>query len=356
MQSLIESLLTTHTDYLKGVVAPQATEIDLNPTALKQALQGLGDRRLLGLKIPQKYGGVGMEEIQYRQMQMATASYSGALAFLQAQHQSAGSMLAACRNESLKQTYLPHMSTGKILVGVGFSHLRRRHHPPMGATETADGYLLSGTVPWITGWDMFQDFIVGATLPDGRELYGILPFKSCSSAGGRIEISAPMQLMAMGSTNTVSAQIKDWYLEGDRLLQIKPSGAIEQSSRKNVLNHGFFALGCAQGALRILQQQAETKGLQFLHQAYDQLQRESAKLQHQMVTIEPWDSFELKLKLRAKAINLAGRCTQAAVIASSGAANSLAHPAQRLYREALVFSVSGQTLEVMEASLESLLH
>jgi hypothetical protein len=66
-------------------------------------------------------------------------------------------------------------------------------------------------------------------------------------------------------------------------------------------------------------------------------------------------TFEQKLKLRAQTINLAQRCTHAAIIASSGAANVMEHPAQRVYREALMFTVFGQTTAGMEATLEQLL-
>ena len=61
-----------------------------------------------------------------------------------------------------------------------------------------------------------------------------------------------------------------------------------------------------------------------------------------------------RFQLRAEAIDLAARCTHAAVIVSKGAANLLDHPAQRVYREALAFSVFGQTNAVMDASLSRL--
>ena len=67
-------------------------------------------------------------------------------------------------------------------------------------------------------------------------------------------------------------------------------------------------------------------------------------------------SFEEKLALRAEAINLARKCAEAAVIVSSGGANSKEHPAGRLYREALMFSVFGQTTAVMEATLRELIN
>jgi hypothetical protein len=67
------------------------------------------------------------------------------------------------------------------------------------------------------------------------------------------------------------------------------------------------------------------------------------------------ETFEARLQLRARSIDLANRCARAAVVASSGGANSLEHPAQRVYREALMFSVFGQTTAVMEATLNQLL-
>jgi hypothetical protein len=63
------------------------------------------------------------------------------------------------------------------------------------------------------------------------------------------------------------------------------------------------------------------------------------------------DTTQERLDLRAWQIELSVRCAHAAVTSSSGAANSLNHPAQRVYREALVFTVSAQTGPVMEATL-----
>jgi alkylation response protein AidB-like acyl-CoA dehydrogenase len=82
-----EKLLNIALEYLQEKVAPQANLIDLEPTILKQAFLEMGDRSLLALRVPQHLGGGGFKETQYRQFQIAIARYSGALAFLQTQHQ-----------------------------------------------------------------------------------------------------------------------------------------------------------------------------------------------------------------------------------------------------------------------------
>ncbi|MDJ0532815.1 MAG: acyl-CoA dehydrogenase family protein [Xenococcaceae cyanobacterium MO_207.B15] len=351
-----EQLFKTAEAYLREIVAPQAAQIDRKPEIIEQVLKGMGDRYLLALRVPQNLGGAGFTEIDYSHFQILIARYSGALAFLQTQHQSAGSMLVASKNQELKQSYLPYMGTGEILVGVGFSQLRRHGNPIIKAQKVENGYLLEGEVPWITGFGFFDSFIIGATLPDGRELYGILPLHSQQQpTGGIINFSSPMELIAMNSTNTVSADIKQWFLADKEVVDIKPAGSIQEKSRKNVLHHGFYALGCAQAGLDILQSIHQKKQLPFLQQSWQTLQQELTNCHQAMFAATLDCTYPEKLKLRGWAINLAGRCSHAAVIASSGAANYQDHPAGRVYREALLFSVSGQTTAVMEESLNALL-
>ena len=353
-----EPLLTVAETYLREIVAPQAQIIDRQPVALQKALQGLGDRNLLALQVPQKWGGAAMSRLDYRHFQISIARYSGALALLQTQHQSAAAFLAKSDNQWLQAKYLPGMGGGKVLVGVGFSQLRRQGPPVMQATPTTSGYLLSGKVPWITGWGYFGDFIIGAMLPDGSAVYGMVPLQtSQQSGGGQIAFSSPLDLAVMSVTNTVSATLQNWFLASDRVITIKPPGFIVEKDEKNVLTHGFFALGCAWAAIDIIQQVWAEKQLAFLQQIWQSLTQEVNNCQQAMLeaTASEEQSFSQKLQLRAQSINLANKCSQAAVVACSGAANYISHPAQRVYREALMFSVFGQTTAVMEATLQQLL-
>ena len=341
--------------WLQQVVAPLANEIDADSAQLKQVLGQMGDRSWLAMKAPVELGGMGLKESEYRRLQISLARTSGALTFLQTQHQSAVSKLAQSKNKSLHTEFFPGVAQGKTLIGVGFSHLRRPGRPMMRATETEGGHLISGKVPWITGYGYFDWFILGATLEDGRELYGVLPFQNKVDRGS-ITCSKPMELLAAAATNTVSATIDRWYLKSDRLVNINPPGAIHQSSKKNILNHGFYALGCAYGGLDILQRVAKSKQLEFLHSSWQTLHKEVKHKEQQAVDFisNSQITYAEKLELRTATINLAQRCSLAAVVASSGAANYLHSSAGRIYREALLFSVSGQTTDVMESSLKRL--
>ncbi|MGI0490588.1 acyl-CoA dehydrogenase family protein [Alkalinema pantanalense CENA528] len=364
-------LLTRTNQLCQTYIAPQAQILDSNPDALAQALALLGQQDLLALKAFPSWQGAPIDALVFAQFQERLARSSGALAFLQTQHQSAGGMLANSDNRSLQAAYLPKMAQGEALVGIAFSHLRRVDNPPVTAIALAEGeglngeglngYEINGSIPWITGYGIFQDFILAATLPDGSAVYGLLPLKSTTQGtGGSLLLSEPMELAAMGAAQTVVGTLTRWILPLKRVVTIRPAGAIQASDRANVLSHSSFALGCAQAGVDWLLEMQQRKPFLPIAPIHDALVTElhtcrteiSQAFTNQDSRHDLTQDFESQLSLRVWAIDLALRCTQAAVVASSGAANQSSHPANRLYREALVWSVAGQTPDVMTATLQ----
>ncbi|WP_202895382.1 cyclase family protein [Iningainema tapete] len=348
------SLLNIVNSHLLNQVAPLANDIDSNSDALVHALQELGELGVLALRVGNRWGGKDVSEQTFHSFQELVARYSGALAFLQTQHQSAAGMLVASRNSALQQEYLPRMGNGEVLLGVGFSQLRRQDTVIVAAPVTG-GYKLDGFVPWVTGWGIFSEFIVAATLPDGSAVFGIVPLVETHYLGGRITFSDRLQLVAMTSTNTVTATLTNWFLPQERVVSIKSAGWIHEQDKNNVLRATFLTTGCAQAGIDILESAFRTKSQHFISNALESLAAElnncrTAIREAQQKGVE----FAQCLQLRAWAIDLAVRIAHAAVTVSSGAANLWDHGAGRVYREALVFTVSGQTTAVMEATLERL--
>ena len=133
-------MVTVETEFLKQIdaylreqVAPYAGVLDRDPRELQSALRQMGDRNLLALQLSTRWGAPEVDPLTFWAFQEQVAVYSGALAFLQTQHQSAAKMLEHSSNKPLQQAYLPHLSSGQILVGIGFSHLRRADSPPVRA-------------------------------------------------------------------------------------------------------------------------------------------------------------------------------------------------------------------------------
>ncbi len=349
-------ILETTKSYLVQEVAPKANNIDSNPEYLLPALQGLGSLGFLALRVPHQWHGKEASEETFNNFQELIARYSGALAFLQTQHQSAASMLVASSNSFLQQQYLPRMGSGEVLLGVGFSQLRREGQPSISATPLPGGYQLDGVVPWVTGYNLFLEFIVAATLPDGSNVFGIVPFQETDQKGGTITFSKPAELAAMTSTNTVTASLKSYFLPDESVVFLKKPDWIHQNDKNNILRATFATTGCALASLDIIQSAAEQTSLPFITNAFESLQQELNTCRTAIREVQQDTSIEFaqKLQLRSWAIELAVRIAHAAVTVSRGGAIYSHYHAQRIYREALVFTVTGQTSAVMEATLQRL--
>lgn len=347
-------LLDLAFDYLRNEVAPVANVIDADVGALKKALQGLCDLRVMALRRPETYGGPGLDEMEFRAFQEEVARASGSLAFLQTQHQSAVSMISKGENEELKSRKLPLMADGQLLMGIGFSQLRRPGPPILKATPVPAGYRLTGQMPWATGYGIYHEILVGAALEDGRAVFGVLPFENAEG----IEYGPLMRLAAMESPQTVSATLDGVVLREEDLCFIKPPGWIHENDLINITVQGFFAIGCARAGLDVMRRAVEKKPAEFVEAAMQALSREVDECRQAMIRAQDMSTEDVtteeKLRVRAWAIDLAVRCAHAGVAASSGAANSVTHDAQRVYREALVYTVSAQTTPIMRATLERL--
>jgi len=339
--------------FLREVVAPRAEEIDQSIDAMRETLAEMCERGFMALKRPTAYGGPDMPETEFRQFQVASARVSGAFAFLQTQHQSAVALISRSDNESLKAEYLPKMANGERLVGIGFSQLRRPGEPTMRATEVEGGYVLDGHVPWCTGFGFYGEFLVGAQLPDGRALFAIVPLVS----GPGVRVSEPMKLAAMETAQTVTIDFEGFRVGPEKVVFIRERGWIQNNDRINIALQGQFAVGCALAGLDVLAANRERRPSAFMDATYEALRKEVEEAQRQLeayVGVTSEESTPARLAIRVRAIDVMQRCAWAAVTSSSGAANYLSHPAQRVLREALVFTVSAQTSAVMEGTLRQL--
>lgn len=293
-----EEILARAVAYLREEVAPHAEAIDRGPSALRTALNGLAERGLMALKRPAEYGGPGLDEPLFRKFQEEVARTSGSLAFLQTQHQSAVAMLARSDNEALKQKYLPQMADGGRYVGIGFSQLRRPGSPIMRAERCDEGYRLNGEVPWVTGWDFYEEFLIGAQLPSGEAVFGPVPLRE----GSGISVSEPMRLAAMESANTVAVTLDDYLLRDEDVAFIRPAGWIRNNDQINIALQGHFAIGCAQAGIDVVRRAAEKRGATFLFEAAEALQAEledcrQATTSAQVATDE--ESTEERLQVRS---------------------------------------------------------
>lgn len=337
--------------FLDEYIAPRATDLDTGPEALRSALDEAARRGLLGLRAPVQFGGQGWPDERFREYQEQCARRSGAWAFLQTQHQSACSFVAKSPNESLKAQALPLLASGRKRAGIAFAQLRRQGPSPLTAQPAEGGFVLDGFAPWFTGWGLFDSCVFAAELPDRSSVWALVDVINNES----VRASAPMRLAAMESTQTVSLTLSHCFVSDSCVLYHRPPGWIHESDELNIALQSPFALGCARAGIDVLRRAYEKKPIEAIRIAAERLEHELDRVRDEAYACmsDPSDK-ERALRARAEAIRMAGLCAHAGVVASSGGGNSMSSPAQRVYREAIVFSVSAQTEAILAATLEAL--
>jgi len=337
--------------FLREWVRPRAGQIDQDLGALKLALEEMGDRGLLGLRIPEDWGGAGLPTVEFRRFQEASARASGALAFLESQHQSACSLMTRSGNKALREKFLPLLARGETTSGIAFAHLRRAGPPALRATPEAGGFTLTGALPWITGWGIFTHCVTAATLPDGRILFALHELGDSPE----LKASSPLKLAAMEVTQTISAEARGLKIPEGDVLDIQSANWIQENDRFAVALQSPLILGCARAAVDVLEEESARRSHPRMAAAARRLGEELGQVREEAYrAMDERTDFEKGLRARSAAIELAVRAAHAAVIASAGAGNLMTHSAQRVYREALAFSVLALTPPLQEATLDRL--
>ncbi|MFQ5866306.1 MAG: acyl-CoA dehydrogenase family protein, partial [bacterium] len=148
--------------------------IDRNGEIPREVLEGLAELGLLGMSIPEAYGGYGFSATAYNRVFENVAGIDGSLAATLGAHQSIGlKALLLHGTEEQKQKYLPKLASGEWLAAFALTE--------PGAGSDAAGiqslavldeknrhYLLNGNKIWITNGGLANFFTVFAKTPVGE--------------------------------------------------------------------------------------------------------------------------------------------------------------------------------------------
>jgi hypothetical protein len=160
----------------------------------------------------------------------------------------------------------------------------------------------------------------------------------------------------MNASATVSLECRGLRVGPER--QVKTMTPAELAGDTAGANLFFTALSlgaarAAVGLLRAARPDAAIEG------AADALDRELAAAH---AAVDRWDDPATPegrrgdvTELRAWCIDLGVRAAHAAVVAGGGASNALDNPAQRLFREAMVYTLIAQTRDLRVATLDRLI-
>ena len=231
-------LQKTVRDFCAKHVVPHAPAWDKEERFPAEVIPLMAELGLLGMQIPERYGGAGMKFHDYVIALEEVAAADGSLGLTMASHNSlcTGHIYLA-GNDEQRQKYLPRLATGAVLGAWGLTEpgsgsdagaartraIRREGRGPDGAARVE--WVLSGTKTFITQGSVAGVYVVlASTSPDKRQKglsafiieRGTPGFRS----GKRIE---KMGLHASDTTELILEEV-----------------VVPDEQRLGTIDHGFF--------------------------------------------------------------------------------------------------------------------
>ena len=141
-------------NFANNQVMPIARSLDEKEQFPSELVQKMGDLGLMGMMVPEKYGGSGLDMIAFATAIIELARADASVAITMAAHNSLGTIpLLLFGNDDQKTSYLPKLASGEILGAFGLTEPEAGSDA--GATKTRaiksnNDYVVNGGKIFIT--------------------------------------------------------------------------------------------------------------------------------------------------------------------------------------------------------------
>ena len=323
-----DDILATARTVAENVLYPRAIETDRSDLLPKSNLDVLADEGFYGLAGPAAYAGA---QIDLKTMGLIVEALAGAClstAFVWIQHHRPVRALVESPNAALRDAYLAELCAGRTRAGVALGGTR---DPAQLTAERAEGgWLLEGTVPWVTGWGRIDLLYATSRSADGTLVCALLDAAESETLAVR-----PLRMVACNATGTVEARFADHFVPDERVVSTEPyvpAPAYDGGGRIN----GSLSLGIAARCCHMI--------------GSGQLDDELAARRDQLDAA----TDETMAEARAAATELALRSASALSVHAGSSSLLLEHHPQRLMREAMFLLNFGTRPAIRAGLLRSL--
>src|SRR6266853_4795957 len=237
----------TTQEFVEQEVLPELNRLEQHDwTIARRLIKRCGDLGLLGVDVPEVYGGLNLDKISSLVVSERMASAASFGATFGGQTNLTLLPLILFGTEAQKQKYIPALLTGELVgayclseTGSGSDALGAKTR----AARLPDGsFVLNGEKMWITNGGFADVFIVFAKV-DGEHFTAFI----VERAFGGVTSGKEEHKMGLHGSSTTAVVLQDVKVPADNLL-----GEVGKGHKVafNVLNFGRFKLGgmCSGGA------------------------------------------------------------------------------------------------------------
>ncbi|HYE65034.1 MAG TPA: acyl-CoA dehydrogenase family protein [Pyrinomonadaceae bacterium] len=357
-------------EFVAGEVAPRAREGDEQARFPREQLKGLAELGLLGMIIPEEWGGAGFDTVAYALALEEIARADASVCVIVGVTNSVCCYpILSFGTEQQKREYLVPLAKGETLgafclsepqAGSDATNLRTR------AVRDGDSYVINGTKSWVTNGGEAQTYIVMAVTGRGSDKNSVTAFIVEGETPG-LSVSAIEHKMGQRASQTAEMSFADVRVPAKNVLGGEGNGlrVAFNSLDNGRIGIGALSTGIAQGALDEALKYAQER--QAFGQPISEFQATKFKLANMATET---DAARL-LTLRAAAMKDAGHrragyyaamaklfasetankvCAEAVQI-HGGNGYSRDYPVERMYRDARVTTIYEGTSEIQRIVL-----
>jgi butyryl-CoA dehydrogenase len=316
--------------FAEAFVAPCATEIQEKEEFPWEILKEMGKRGWMGIPVPKKYGGAGLDNLSYIIAVEEISRASGCVGITLAAHTSLVVWpIYTHGNEAQKKKYLVPLASGRHIGSFGLTEPNAGSDA--GATETMailrnGHYVVNGTKRFITNGSYADTVILTASHDRSRGVHGISAFIVEKGTPGFKPVRKEDKL-GLRASNTAELSFEDCRIPKENLLGVENEGfkVFMETLDGGRISIGALALGEAQGALDAAIRYARDHGLkksQTVQNAIADMAMEVSAARHLIyhaarlkdrkltVTLEgaiaKLYASEVSMRVSSRAINLIG--------------------------------------------------
>lgn len=349
-------------NFVAQEVKPKAAEVDETKQLNWDALRKMGPMGLLGLNIPEEYGGTGLDAISAAIGIEEVAWGDGGTALTIAAHNGLGcAPITMFGTEEQKNKYLPKAASGEGKLtalaltepeaGSDLQAIKTR------AARDGSNWVINGSKAWITNaGDADYIITLAQTGSEGRMSMFIVP---TDSAG--LYVAPPEKKMGLGGTHSNAITYDNVRLTNDHLLGEEGRGLPQTLATLDGgrISIGAISVGIAQAALEEAVSYAKerhTFGKPIAaHQAIQWMLADAATEIHGarlMVYHSAWLKDQGKPFTQSGAMaklfatEMAERVTRNAIQIHGGYGYSKEYPVERMYRDARLMTIGEGTSEI----------
>lgn len=249
----IEMIRTMVRDFAASEIQPHVMDWDERQYFPREMFREMGKLGLLGVLVPEEYGGAGLGYFEYSAAIEELSAVCGGVGLSMAAHNSlcTGHILAF-GNDEQKSRFLPKLATGEWMgawglteAGTGSDAMRMQ----CTATRDGDDWIINGTKNWITHGISAEVAVVLIRTGDLLDSHGISAFiierERAGFRGGKKE-----NKLGVRCSETAELVFEDCRVPHANMLGAEGEGFVQAMK---ILDGGrisiaSFALGMARGA------------------------------------------------------------------------------------------------------------